>query len=188
MKARELSINNPTHIYQQMEIAQKKLEVENLNKQNELKEVELQAIEAEKRLRDRKFTLNIISSMKEEISPETMKQVAAQINEKEGKRSKEEIEKTLLLNKGSVLRELFNEKYGDKAFEFYNGVLRNAKVDAPNDSMNERQISAINDLLRDAYERISPEVDEEAKDYYEEYIKSEEYKNFFSNWEREHPQ
>ena len=188
LKARELSLNNPTHIYQQMEIAQKKLEAENLKKQNELKEVELQAREAEQRLRDRNLTLDIIASTGAAISPETMGQVVAQINEKENKQLKRQIDKSLLLNEGTVLHRQFDEKYGNDAYNIYSGVLLNAGVEVPNASMDERQISAINDLLRDAYEKISPGVDENANDYYKQYVQSDEYKNFFSNWEREHPE
>ena len=188
LKARELSLMDPSNRIQQYEIAHKRLEVEQMKKQNELKEVELQAREAQQRFNDRNLTLDIIASTGAAISPETIGQVVAQINDREDKQLKKQIDKSLLLNEGTVIHKQFDEKYGSNAYNIFSGVLINAGVEVPNGLMSERQITAINDLLRNAYERISPGPDENVNDYYKAYIQSEEYKNFFDNWQQQHPE
>ena len=188
LKAREESLMDTSHKIQQYEIAHKRLQVEQMKKQNELKEVELQAREAEQRFNDRKLTLDIIATTGAAISPETIGQVVAQINDREDKQLKKQIDKSLLLNEGTAIHKQFDEKYGSNAYNIFSGVLINAGAEVPNGLMSERQITAINDLLRNAYERISPGPDEDVNDYYKQYIESEEYKNFFDNWGREHPE
>ena len=98
LNLREQQMNQPERIYEQSMIANKQIELDNRKRMNDLREQEIKAKELEQRHAKRLHTMNAVASHSTQISPETIGQVVAQINDQEEARAKADMPKVFLLN------------------------------------------------------------------------------------------
>ena len=123
LKAREEQMKTPEYQQHQEELARNQAVIDFKNKENEVLKNGIKAQQAAAEQQARINTLNLFEKTEKEMSPETIGQVVAQVNQEGIKNMNENINKTLARNKINDFQNKFKEKYGDNGKPIFEGVL-----------------------------------------------------------------
>ena len=181
LNLREQQMNQPERIYEQSMIANKQIELDNRKRMNDLREQEIKAKELEQRHAKRLHTMNAVASHSTQISPETIGQVVAQINDQEEARAKADMPKVFLLNENEALKERLDKKFENQSRSLYNGMLANSGVggDVDGDSSIEA-IRGANRLIEYALDHFDIPEDGDPRAHVQQFVTSDAIKNFFN--------
>ena len=181
LNLREQQMNQPERIYEQSMIANKQIELDNRKRMNDLREQEIKAKELEQRHAKRLHTMNAVASHSTQISPETIGQVVAQINDQEEARAKADMPKALLLNTNEALKERLDKTFESQSRSLYNGMLVNSGLggDVDGDS-SEEAIRGANRLIEYALGHFDIPEDGDPRAHVQQFVTSDAIKNFFN--------
>ena len=180
LNLREQQMNQPERIYEQSMIANKQIELDNRKRMNDLREQEIKAKELEQRHAKRLHTMNAVASHSTQISPETIGQVIAQINDQEEARAKADMPKVFLLNENEALKERLDKAFESQSRSLYNGMLVNSGLggDVDGDSSIEA-IRGANRLIEYALDHFDIPEDGDPRAHVQQFVTSDAIKNFF---------
>lgn len=180
LNLREQQMNQPERQYEQAMIANKQIELDNRKRMNDLREQEIKAKELEQRHAKRLHTMNAVASHSTQISPETIGQVIAQINDQEEARAKADMPKVFLLNENEALKERLDKAFESQSRSLYNGMLVNSGLggDVDGDSSIEA-IRGANRLIEYALDHFDIPEQGNPLTSVQQFIASDEIKNFF---------
>ena len=116
-------MKTPEYQQHQEELARNQAVIDFKNKENEVLKNGIKAQQAAAEQQARINTLNLFEKTEKEMSPETIGQVVAQVNQEGIKNMNENINKTLARNKINDFQNKFKEKYGDNGKPIFEGVL-----------------------------------------------------------------
>ena len=181
LNLREQQMNQPERIYEQSMIANKQIELDNRKRMNDLREQEIKAKELEQRHAKRLHTMNAVASHSTQISPETIGQVIAQINDQEEARAKADMPKVFLLNENEALKERLDKAFESQSRSLYNGMLVNSGLggDVDGDSSIEA-IRGANRLIEYALDHFALPEQGNAQTSVQQFVTSDAIKNFFN--------
>ena len=181
LNLREQQMNQPERIYEQSMIANKQIELDNRKRMNDLREQEIKAKELEQRHAKRLHTMNAVASHSTQISPETIGQVVAQINDQEEARAKADMPKVFLLNKNEALKDRLDKAFESQSRSLYNGMLVNSGLggDVDGDSSIEA-IRGANRLIEYALDHFAIPEDGDPRAHVQQFVTSDAIKNFFN--------
>ena len=181
LNLREQQMNQPERIYEQSMIANKQIELDNRKRMNDLREQEIKAKELEQRHAKRLHTMNAVASHSTQISPETIGQVVAQINDQEEARAKADMPKALLLNTNEALKERLDKTFESQSRSLYTGMLVNSGLggDVDGDSSIEA-IRGANRLIEYALGHFDIPEDGDPRAHVQQFVTSDAIKNFFN--------
>ena len=181
LNLREQQMNQPERIYEQSMIANKQIELDNRKRMNDLREQEIKAKELEQRHAKRLHTMNAVASHSTQISPETIGQVVAQINDQEEARAKADMPKVFLLNENEALKERLDKAFESQSRSLYNGMLVNSGLggDVDGDSSIEA-IRGANRLIEYALDHFALPEQGNAQTSVQQFVTSDAIKNFFN--------
>ena len=181
LNLREQQMNQPERIYEQSMIANKQIELDNRKRMNDLREQEIKAKELEQRHAKRLHTMNAVASHSTQISPETIGQVIAQINDQEEARAKADMPKVFLLNENEALKERLDKAFESQSRSLYNGMLVNSGLggDVDGDSSIEA-IRGANRLIEYALDHFAIPEQGNAQTSVQQFVTSDAIKNFFN--------
>ena len=181
LNLREQQMNQPERIYEQSMIANKQIELDNRKRMNDLREQEIKAKELEQRHAKRLHTMNAVASHSTQISPETIGQVIAQINDQEEARAKADMPKVFLLNENEALKERLDKAFESQSRSLYNGMLVNSGLggDVDGDSSIEA-IRGANRLIEYALDHFDIPEDGDPRAHVQQFVTSDAIKNFFN--------
>ena len=178
---REQQMDRPERIYEQSMIANKQIELDNRKRMNDLREQEIKAKELEQRHAKRLHTMNAVASHSTQISPETIGQVVAQINDQEEARAKADMPKVFLLNENEALKERLDKEFESQSRSLYTGMLVNSGLggDVDGDSSIEA-IRGANRLIEYALDHFALPEQGNAQTSVQQFVTSDAIKNFFN--------
>ena len=181
LNLREQQMNQPERIYEQSMIANKQIELDNRKRMNDLREQEIKAKELEQRHAKRLHTMNAVASHSTQISPETIGQVVAQINDQEEARAKADMPKVFLLNENEALKERLDKEFESQSRSLYTGMLVNSGLggDVDGDSSIEA-IRGANRLIEYALDHFAIPEDGDPRAHVQQFVTSDAIKNFFN--------
>ena len=181
LNLREQQMNQPERQYEQSMIANKQIELDNIKQMNDLREQEIKAKELEQRHAKRLHTMNAVASHSTQISPETIGQVVAQINDQEEARAKADMPKVFLLNENEALKERLDKAFESQSRSLYNGMLVNSGLggDVDGDSSIEA-IRGANRLIEYALGHFALPEQGNAQTSVQQFVTSDAIKNFFN--------
>ena len=181
LNLREQQMNQPERQYEQSMIANKQIELDNIKQMNDLREQEIKAKELEQRHAKRLHTMNAVASHSTQISPETIGQVVAQINDQEEARAKADMPKVFLLNENEALKERLDKAFESQSRSLYNGMLVNSGLggDVDGDSSIEA-IRGANRLIEYALDHFALPEQGNAQTSVQQFVTSDAIKNFFN--------
>ena len=181
LNLREQQMNQPERIYEQSMIANKQIELDNRKRMNDLREQEIKAKELEQRHAKRLHTMNAVASHSTQISPETIGQVVAQINDQEEARAKADMPKVFLLNENEALKERLDKEFESQSRSLYTGMLVNSGLsgDVDGDSSIEA-IRGANRLIEYALDHFAIPEQGNAQTSVQQFVTSDAIKNFFN--------
>ena len=180
IKAREQELNDPEMILQMHEIAQTKIKADFAKQQEDLREQEVKAKQIERQHLNNKYTLDAIASAGQQLSPETVGQVVAQLNSRAKDEIKNDLPKALEINKTQALKEAFKAQYPEQDVKVYNQILQQHGLKDPDAHTPLDQIKGINSLMEYTLSNLKYEPEADVLPL-NDFLSSEGFRTFFNH-------
>ena len=176
------------------EYLQQRREIENMKIQNDMEEEKRKMKENENKIKESRMkqerelrTLDAISEYDKQFDSQTLGQFITQLNQG-NEESNEKVLKAKAVHDNKIIHETFKTKYDDDGERIYKRILDAACLQDPHMNLSLREINGTNALLEYTLNNLHYDLDEDKQKGLNDFIGSEGFNNFISNWIQEHPE
>ena len=187
LKMREEQMLSPEYLQQRREIENMKIQNDMEEEKRKMKENENKIKEARMKQERELRTLDAISEYDKQFDSQTLGQFITQLNQG-NEDSNEKVLKAKAVHDNKIIHETFKTKYDDDGERIYKRILDAACLQDPHMNLSLREINGTNALLEYTLNNLHYDLDEDKQKGLNDFIGSEGFNNFISNWIQEHPE